>query len=143
LVNGTCCDRRAYNAGTCGGTPTTTTTTGCPGGVQRIDGRCPGPNTTVGCKSGQFRGDDGTCQNKPTSSRCGKNESWNGETCAKDTKKKKEERKERKKEGSKEKSESSRTNRTKEINPSQLQRGSTQQFQRGPGGPINSPRGRR
>jgi hypothetical protein len=146
-VNGTCCDLRAYNAGRCGGgPPTTTTTTGCPGNAQRIDGKCSGSNTG-GCKSGQFRGDDGTCQNKPTTSRCGKNESWNGETCAKnkstkDAKNKKEGKKERQRSDS-DNPKSSHTNRTKQFNPSQLQRGSTQQFQRGPSGPINSSRGRR
>jgi hypothetical protein len=140
LVNGACCNIRDYNAGNCGGRPTTTTT-GCPGGAQRVDGQC--PTTTGGCKTGQFRGDDGTCQNKPTkpTSRCGRNETWNGETCAKDTKKKKE-GKEKQKSESNNNNRLSRANRTKEIKPSQLQSGSTQQFQRGPSSPINSLRKR-
>jgi len=56
-------------------------------------------------------------------------------------KKEKEGKKERQRSESND-SKSSRTNRTKAINPSQLQRGSTQQFQRGPSGPISSPRKR-
>jgi hypothetical protein len=139
-VHGTCCNIRDYNAGKCGGGPPTTT--GCPGGALRIDGRCPGSTTTGDCKSGQFRGDDGKCQNRPTTtSRCGKNETWNGETCVKDTKKKKDDKKERRRSES-DSAKSSRGNRTKEINPSQLQRRSTQQFQRSPSGPVNNPRKR-
>jgi len=87
-------------------------------------------------------GDDGKCQNRPTTtSRCGKNETWNGETCVKDTKKKKDDKKERRRSES-DSAKSSRGNRTKEINPSQLQRRSTQQFQRSPSGPVNNPRKR-
>jgi hypothetical protein len=93
LVNGTCCTREAYTAGLCGGRPTTTTTTtGCPGGAQRIDGQCPGTTTTTtgGCKSGQFRGDNGKCQDRPstknTTTTCGEGMHAVGARCAVDKK---------------------------------------------------------
>ena len=62
-VNGICCTREDLTAGRCGG------------------------GQPAGCGPNQFRGDDGKCQNRPTS-RCGANQTWNGETCVNDTKKK-------------------------------------------------------
>ena len=62
-VNGICCTREDLTAGKCGG------------------------GQTGGCGPNQFRGDNGKCQDRPTS-RCGANQTWNGETCVNDTKKK-------------------------------------------------------
>jgi hypothetical protein len=75
-VNGTCCTRESITAGTCGGTTNVKCQPGtpgcpvlvrdCPGGVARVDGRCPSPNPGGGaCGANQFRGDDGKCQDRP------------------------------------------------------------------------------
>ncbi len=77
-AGGTCCTREALTAGTCGKRPSTD----CPDGRQRVNGVC--PSGTTQCKEGQFRGDNGKCQDRPkTTPQCGAGTKWNGETCAK------------------------------------------------------------
>jgi hypothetical protein len=137
-ANGTCCNVRDYNAGRCGsGQPTSCGSNQFRGDDGKCQNRQTGTQPT--CGKNQFRGDDGTCQNRQTS-RCGANQSWNGETCVKDTKKKKEKNKERNRERSQSDSgnKSSRTLQQKAINPTQLQRGLGQSG--GSNQPINPQR---
>jgi hypothetical protein len=136
-ANGTCCNLREYNAGRCGGGQPA----GCGSNQFRgDDGRCHDRTATQpACGKDQFRGDNGKCQNLQRS-RCGANQSWNGETCVKDTKKKKEKNKEKNRErsGSDSRNRSPRTLQQKAINPSLLQRGLGQSG--GSNQPINPPR---